>query len=32
MLAGEAVDQAASGLSPRDWRELMAVLKSSAAG
>jgi thymidylate synthase (FAD) len=26
MLAGEAVDQAASGLSPREWRELMAVL------
>jgi thymidylate synthase (FAD) len=26
MLAGEAVDQATSGLSPREWRELMAVL------
>ena len=26
MLAGEAVDQAASGLSPREWRELMGVL------
>ncbi len=26
MLAGEAVDQAASGLSAREWRELMAVL------
>lgn len=26
MLAGEAVDQASSGLSPREWRELMAVL------
>ncbi len=27
MLAGEAVDQASSGLSPREWRELMMVLK-----
>ncbi|MBV9828864.1 MAG: FAD-dependent thymidylate synthase [Alphaproteobacteria bacterium] len=26
MLAGEAVDQASSGLSAREWRELMAVL------
>jgi hypothetical protein len=26
MLAGEPVDQAASGLSPREWRELMAML------
>ena len=26
MLAGEAVDQAKSGLSKREWRELMAVL------
>src|SRR5436305_12709917 len=26
MLAGEAVEQAESGLSPREWRELMAVL------
>ena len=26
LLAGEAVDQAASGLSAREWRELMAVL------
>lgn len=26
MLAGEAVDQKESGLSPREWRELMAVL------
>ena len=26
MLAGEAVDQASSGLSPREWRELMATL------
>jgi thymidylate synthase (FAD) len=26
MLAGEAVEQATSGLSPREWRELMAVL------
>jgi thymidylate synthase (FAD) len=26
LLAGEAVDQASSGLSPREWRELMAVL------
>jgi thymidylate synthase (FAD) len=27
MLAGEKVEQAESGLSPREWRELMAVLK-----
>ena len=26
MLAGEAVDQENSGLSKREWRELMAVL------
>jgi len=26
LLAGEPVDQKASGLSPREWRELMAVL------
>src|ERR1700736_2527209 len=26
LLAGEPVDQAASGLSPREWRELMAML------
>ena len=26
LLAGEPVDQAASGLSPREWRELMATL------
>ncbi|BBK43701.1 flavin-dependent thymidylate synthase [Allostella vacuolata] len=26
MLAGEAVEQASSGLGPREWRELMAVL------
>ena len=26
MLAGETVEQASSGLSPREWRELMAVL------
>jgi thymidylate synthase (FAD) len=26
MLAGEEVDQQSSGLSPREWRELMAVL------
>ena len=26
MLAGEAVDQESSGLSRREWRELMAVL------
>jgi thymidylate synthase (FAD) len=26
MLAGEPVDQAGSGLSPREWRELMVVL------
>ena len=26
MLSGEAVDQASSGLSKREWRELMAVL------
>jgi len=30
MLAGETVDQAASGLSAREWRELMAVLKPEA--
>ncbi|HLY46841.1 MAG TPA: FAD-dependent thymidylate synthase [Stellaceae bacterium] len=29
LLAGEAVDQAASGLSPREWRELMALLGRS---
>ena len=28
LLAGEPVDQAASGLSPREWRELMATLGS----
>ena len=27
MLAGEPVDQAGSGLSAREWRELMAILK-----
>jgi len=26
MLAGESVEQKESGLSPREWRELMAVL------
>jgi len=26
MLAGEQVEQKDSGLSPREWRELMAVL------
>jgi thymidylate synthase (FAD) len=26
MIAGEEVDQASSGLSPREWRELMATL------
>ena len=26
MLAGETVEQKDSGLSPREWRELMAVL------
>ena len=26
LLAGEQVEQAASGLSPREWRELMAAL------
>jgi hypothetical protein len=26
MLAGEAVDQPASGLSAREWRELMVML------
>jgi thymidylate synthase (FAD) len=30
MLAGEPVDQASSGLSPREWRELMAVLGRDA--
>jgi thymidylate synthase (FAD) len=29
MLAGEPVDQASSGLSPREWRELMATLERS---
>jgi thymidylate synthase (FAD) len=29
MLAGEPVDQASSGLSPREWRELMATLGRS---
>lgn len=29
LLAGEAVDQAASGLGPREWRELMATLDRS---
>ncbi len=27
LLAGEAVEQAGSGLSPREWRELMALLE-----
>jgi thymidylate synthase (FAD) len=27
LLAGERVDQASSGLSPREWRELMALLR-----
>jgi len=30
MLGGEAVDQAGSGMSPREWRELMAVLGRDA--
>jgi thymidylate synthase (FAD) len=30
MLAGEQLDQKASGLSPREWRELMAVLERKA--
>jgi thymidylate synthase (FAD) len=30
MLAGEMVDQKTSGLSPREWRELMAVLERKA--
>ena len=30
MLAGEMVEQKASGLSPREWRELMAVLGKEA--
>src|SRR3954447_10926209 len=30
MLAGESVDQTSSGLSPREWRELMAVLGREA--
>ncbi|WP_374447117.1 FAD-dependent thymidylate synthase [Stella sp.] len=29
LLAGETVDQAASGLGPREWRELMATLDRS---
>ncbi len=32
LLAGEPVDQAASGLSPREWRELMALLGRPAGG
>ncbi|MGQ0675005.1 MAG: FAD-dependent thymidylate synthase [Rhodospirillales bacterium] len=31
MIAGEKVDQASSGLSPREWRELMAVLGRGTA-
>jgi thymidylate synthase (FAD) len=27
LLAGEPVDQKSSGLSPREWRELMAILE-----
>jgi len=27
MIAGEPVDQLSSGLSPREWRELMAALE-----
>ncbi len=27
MLAGEAIDQYNSGMSPREWRELMATLE-----
>jgi thymidylate synthase (FAD) len=27
LIAGDPVDQASSGLSPREWRELMAVLR-----
>src|SRR5215213_9806653 len=30
MLAGEKIDQPSSGLSPREWRELMAVLGGEA--
>ena len=26
MIAGEKIDQASSGLNPREWRELAAVL------
>jgi len=32
MLAGETVEQKASGLSPREWRELMAVLGRETGG
>ena len=28
MIEGEQVDQASSGLSPREWRELIALLRS----
>jgi thymidylate synthase (FAD) len=31
LLAGEQVDQPASGLSAREWRELMAVLRNPTA-
>jgi thymidylate synthase (FAD) len=29
MIEGEQVDQPSSGLSPREWRELMAILGSA---
>lgn len=32
MLAGEKVDQKSSGLSPREWRELMEVLEQHPVG
>jgi thymidylate synthase (FAD) len=31
LLARDAVDQASSGLNPREWRELMALLNGDAA-
>ena len=32
LIEGEQVDQPSSGLSPREWRELMAVLRPSSPG
>jgi thymidylate synthase (FAD) len=32
LVAGEEVDQPSSGLSPREWRELTAVLQKPKPG